>query len=404
MSNQYGPWATSIGACGNPQLSTFWRQRLTKLVPASQSSPMLSRRNLLCLGAAGAMTVLLPTLRSTTAAEDEEKPAEQGKKPLSGRVFFQGTVKVKGNTAAQCGIFAVDPETGRCETIIKDGGGFRVSPDGKSIAFDKQTVATSSATSSVSLSEIWTYDLATHATARILDDGKNLFPATDGQMAKRKLFSGRPIWSPDGRQVVASACRWSDDPKKPNQHIARRVNRDGSGLTRLPIPETDEIEDWSADGKWFVTMSDRDPSPHVGYQIYRMHPDGTEQLQLTQRARNCYPRFSPDGRHVVYHRDYWMSHRYEFELRVMDVDGANDHVVLRNAELVNFEGACWSPDGRHLAVVWYTEVLGKDGVKSRRLGDEARHRIEIMDADGTNRREIKFSDAIPDYICCLDWR
>ena len=51
--NQYGPWATPIGACGNPQLSAFWRQRLTKLVPTSQSSPTLSRRSLLGLGAVG---------------------------------------------------------------------------------------------------------------------------------------------------------------------------------------------------------------------------------------------------------------------------------------------------------------------------------------------------------------
>ena len=70
MSNQYGPWATSINAGGNPQLSTFWRRRLTMLVPASQTSPMLSRRSLLGLGAAGAMTVLLPTLRSTTASAE----------------------------------------------------------------------------------------------------------------------------------------------------------------------------------------------------------------------------------------------------------------------------------------------------------------------------------------------
>jgi Tol biopolymer transport system component len=394
MANQYGPWASSLGACGNPQLSAFWRQRLTKLVPTSQASPTLSRRSLLCLGAAGAATVLLPTLRSTTATADEERSAEQGQKPLTGRLFFQGAVKAKGNGAVHSGIFAVDPETGSCETIIKDGGGFRISPDGKSLAFEK----------GASLSEIWTYDLATHATARILDDGKDLFPPTDGQAANRKLSSGRPIWSPDGRQVVASACRWSEDPKKPNQHVARRVNRDGSGLTKLPIPETDEVDDWSPDGKWFATVSDRDPSPHVGYQICRMRPDGTEQLQLTKGARNCYPRFSPDGRRIVYHRDYWMSHRYEFELHVMDVDGTNDHVVLRNEELANFESACWSPDGRRLAVVWYTEILGKDGVKSRWLGEKSKHRIEIMDADGMNRRVVKFSDAIPHYICCLDWR
>ncbi len=84
MSNQYGPWATLIDAGGNPQLSAFWRRRLTMLVPTSQSSPVLSRRNLLWLGAAGVLTGVVPTLRSAPALAEEEKPAEQAKKSLLG--------------------------------------------------------------------------------------------------------------------------------------------------------------------------------------------------------------------------------------------------------------------------------------------------------------------------------
>ena len=73
MAMQYGPWATSIGACGNPQLSTFWRRRLTLLVSASQTSPALSRRNLFWLAAAAALLLLPPTLYAAPAA-DKEKP------------------------------------------------------------------------------------------------------------------------------------------------------------------------------------------------------------------------------------------------------------------------------------------------------------------------------------------
>jgi preprotein translocase subunit SecD len=58
---------------GNPQLSAFWRQRMTKLVPASQTSPVLSRRNLIWLAAAAALTLLPPTLYAAPAA-DEERP------------------------------------------------------------------------------------------------------------------------------------------------------------------------------------------------------------------------------------------------------------------------------------------------------------------------------------------
>ncbi|MGA2064781.1 MAG: hypothetical protein ABSG86_07420 [Thermoguttaceae bacterium] len=68
MSNPYGPWATAINAGRNPQLSAFWRRRLAMLVPTSQTSPVLSRRNLLGLLAAAAMMLALPTFRSASMA------------------------------------------------------------------------------------------------------------------------------------------------------------------------------------------------------------------------------------------------------------------------------------------------------------------------------------------------
>jgi hypothetical protein len=73
--NQYGPWATSIGAFGNPQLSAFWRKRLTRLALTSQSSPTLSRRSLLCLGAAGVLTGALPTFHLAAAADPQDAAA-----------------------------------------------------------------------------------------------------------------------------------------------------------------------------------------------------------------------------------------------------------------------------------------------------------------------------------------
>ena len=39
MTNPYGPWATAIDAGRYPQLSAFWHERLTMLVPASRTSP-----------------------------------------------------------------------------------------------------------------------------------------------------------------------------------------------------------------------------------------------------------------------------------------------------------------------------------------------------------------------------
>ncbi|MGD0655888.1 MAG: hypothetical protein ABSA16_16245 [Thermoguttaceae bacterium] len=79
MLNKFGPWATLIDAGGRPQLSAFWRRRLVMLVPASKTSPVLSRRNLLWLCTAGVLMFILPTVRSVSAAADDQKPAAEAK-------------------------------------------------------------------------------------------------------------------------------------------------------------------------------------------------------------------------------------------------------------------------------------------------------------------------------------
>jgi len=77
MTNKYGPWATLIDVGGNPQLSAFWKRRLTMLVPASRTSPVLSRRNLSLLAAAGILACLLPTVFFTPVEAQEKKPADE---------------------------------------------------------------------------------------------------------------------------------------------------------------------------------------------------------------------------------------------------------------------------------------------------------------------------------------
>ncbi|MEN6406591.1 MAG: carboxypeptidase-like regulatory domain-containing protein [Thermoguttaceae bacterium] len=89
MANQYGPWATLIDAGGNPQLSSFWRRRLTMLVPTSQTSPALSRRNLLWLGVAAMLTVFLPTLRSASVIADDQKPAAPVARPATADALIE---------------------------------------------------------------------------------------------------------------------------------------------------------------------------------------------------------------------------------------------------------------------------------------------------------------------------
>ena len=101
MANPFGPWATLIEVGRNPQLSTFWRRRLTMLVPTSQSSPVLSRRNLVCLVAAGTLMIVLPTFRVAAVAADEEKPATIGKETAPNSVQEKGSRPKEKNSNEQ---------------------------------------------------------------------------------------------------------------------------------------------------------------------------------------------------------------------------------------------------------------------------------------------------------------
>jgi hypothetical protein len=79
MANDFGPWATLIVAGRHPQLSAFWKRRLTMLVGASQTSPVLSRRSLAWLVAVGVLMSALPTFRAASALADEKEQADTGK-------------------------------------------------------------------------------------------------------------------------------------------------------------------------------------------------------------------------------------------------------------------------------------------------------------------------------------
>jgi hypothetical protein len=83
MTNSYGPWATAINVGRNPQLSAFWKSRLTMLVAASQTSPVLSRRNALGLVAGAVLICALPTLRAAPAVADVASTEEQPKPAAS---------------------------------------------------------------------------------------------------------------------------------------------------------------------------------------------------------------------------------------------------------------------------------------------------------------------------------
>ena len=79
--------------------------------------------------------------------------------------------------------------------------------------------------------------------------------------------------------------------------------------------------------------------------------------------------------------------------------------LIKEEGLASPDSAFWSPDGKQLAVTLFDWEVNEKGEKFSSAAKDANHRIEIMDADGKNRRELKLTDAKFLFIGALgDWR
>jgi Tol biopolymer transport system component len=372
MKNNFGPWTTALHAGTHLELSTFWKRRMTRLLPTSESAVRLSRRSVLGIVAVGILACLLPTFQDAPVQAEEKDSKPQAKS--KGRIFVNANLRYKPEGKDQEEnaniIIAIDPETGKWQKITDKGFSGRVSPDGQTLIFNNNN-------------ELWNCDtIGGHNPGKIADMGH------------------RPIWSGDGKYIVSTKFEEVDGHWKDETW---RYDADGSNPTKLPIPDTDSVDDWSPDGKWFVTCSDRHEPRGHGYQLYLMKTDGTEQRRLTKDGLNCYARFSPDSRKVLY------IHQTAKEgngIWVVDVDGKNAKEIVKEENLLSPDGAYWSPDGKQIAVVLFTWELDENGRKVGRAGSEvANYHIDIMDLDGKNRHELKLADAKVMWIGSLgDWR
>jgi Tol biopolymer transport system component len=385
MSSSFGPWTTSMTMTSPQGLSTFWKRRLTMLHPTSRSPLKLGRVNGFAVVAAAIVTCLLPTLRLTWAQaasqEGQAKAASKGR--LYVNVALTYKPEGKDEETQHNLIIAIDPATGKWQKITDSGHAGRVSPDGQTVVFSRfengQEIG------------IWNCDT----------QGSN----NPGKVSDR---GGRPIWSPDGKHLVATKQELlpKESEKKRTKPAWKdetwKMDADGRNPVKLPIPDTDSVEDWSPDGQWFVTCSDRHAPYGSGYQLYVMKTDGAEQRRLTQGGLNCYARFSPDGKRIVYIRQ---TAKAGNSVWVVDVDGKNARELLKEENLATPNGAFWSPDGKQLAVSLFNWELDENGRRTVRDPANANHRIEIIDVESGNRRELPLEGAKLVFVGSLgDWR
>jgi dipeptidyl aminopeptidase/acylaminoacyl peptidase len=264
-----------------------------------------------------------------------------------GRLFSRGFL-YKNDRLTGMAIVVIDPDTGAWKRLVETQSGFAVSPDGQTITFEKDDA-------------LWNSDAETNA-----NPGK-IFGET-----------GRAVFAPDSRSMFVTT--WRGNPEKPAEMKTTVWTMDVGGLFPSPAAELDgcDVRDWSADGRWLLVER-----PDKGWTIHIVRRDGRNLRQLV-KAGGSHPRFSTDGRRVLYVR------QWKGMIRLIDSDGANDSLFFQAPNLVHVLLARWSPDGRHIAVHYSDMMPGEDGEPSLSADPKVSHpRIVIFDATTKEQRILQ---------------
>jgi Tol biopolymer transport system component len=136
----------------------------------------------------------------------------------------------------------------------------------------------------------------------------------------------------------------------------RTVNPDGSDVAQLTSVRDNFNPRWSANGRRLVFTSGRDGKP----EIYVMDADGGNQTRLTSDpATDFNPSWSPDGQKIAFQRNV----NGLYDIYVVGVDGSG------TTNLTNGQGGAepaWSPDGRKIAFISGNNVFSMNADGSGR--------------------------------------
>jgi hypothetical protein len=345
----------------------------------ARSTPATPRRRLTGFEAFALGILMLAMIQPRACGDEGREPDREDRMKFPGRIYIEILDRV--NPVQD--LIRVDPNEGTIQKILSYSNMDHacVSPDAGRLVLSRNAPGD-------------------------LDPGQWLYRTTGEKEFRITERRGRACWWPDGKTILVS------EYAQGGRRATWRIDADGSHEERLPIPATETVFDVSSDGRWLLTEHRklRDPEFSV------IHPDGTgerpldlSRLRSEVGARDWYnPRLSPDGRNVLLRYSIAEAiapggedRRSRAKIRAtglfeIDTSGGPMRRLLErevtSGHWYSFSGACWSPDGRAIAV---------GGVKAGQ--PEGTMFVELVDGDGN----VLADHSLPGPLAngrMIDWR
>lgn len=191
----------------------------------------------------------------------------------------------------------------------------------------------------------------------------NLDTWTETQLTQEPTANNSyPVASPDGRWIAYQSDRDGDF----DIFIMNRLGGQQRRLTSNTY--TDRLAGWSPDGEWIVYSTD--PTGDELYSLRRVRVDGSEDQEILNNGqRMSHPRYSPDGRYLVFTMGAEPRDARTWEIARLDLE-TNEVITLTNNG-VRDASPVFSPDGQSILYITY---------------DSGSNAIAQMNADGSNPR------------------
>ncbi len=196
----------------------------------------------------------------------------------------------------------------------------RYSSDGKQIVFD---------------ASLPTHPTASYDIYMMSADGSHLKRLTSDTSSYDDWGA---CFSPNGKQIAFISNR-------SGMFQVWMMGANGSGPTQVTTLGGTDYTSWSPNGRWILFDS--------GGEIYKIHPNGTGQMQLTTFPLvGSAADWSPSGKQIAFSGTNTGGIH---QVWIMNADGSSPHAITSDPS--DISEPVWSPDGRWIAFDRYVSSV-----------------------------------------------